>query len=163
MDVCVDLLLPKLQPMADLRHEQRHFTWEGTSYPQEPDLYRWGRHLELRKHAQPPAYVLARLPAGLYQPDWEYFVLGGDGLDLLAREVNGEEVDWEGHSLEDFLLEQLGHHARWALVYSLQCDQVDLTREVDASGLVVLLKEQLNWNRKPLGFAAWNGGPLPGP
>ncbi|MFY0576196.1 hypothetical protein ACN28S_19175 [Cystobacter fuscus] len=155
MDVCVDIFLPRLWPMAGLRQERREFMWEGVVHPQEPETYRWGRQVELRKYAQPPTHLLTRLPQGLFQNGWSYFALEGNGLDLLSREVNGQEVEWDEHPLEVFFLEQLSKNDRWAVVFSPHCDQLDFSQETTAEGFMTLLKAQLNWKQERKGFIAW--------
>lgn len=156
MDACLDLLLPRIWPMENLHHQVEQFVWGGVAYPQGPGVYRWGQHIELRRHEVCPPYLLTYLPEGLFQADWVYLTLGGKGLDLLAREVNGDEVDWGGPPFQAFLREQLSRNPNWAVIFSPHCDQIDSTLETDAAGVLTLLNKNLSRDGEQQGFAAWH-------
>lgn len=162
MDACVDILLPRLQPLEGLHRVRRDFEWGGVLHPQEPETHRWGRAVELRKYKDSdfPAFLSQHLPADLFPEGFVYFSLVGEGLDWLAREVNQRAddenpVDWGGHPLEALLFEQFSRSSSWAMTFLPHCDTLDFSRETTPGGVVALLKAQLDGSKTPQGFIAW--------
>src|SRR5262245_57759441 len=103
MDACFELLVRRLAVSEKLQHQQRTFVWGGVEYPQEPDVYRFGPHVEVVVGERIPKHILARLLPDLRDSEWVYLIIKGDALDVLESEVNDKGGRWLGDTLEDFL------------------------------------------------------------
>ncbi|HMQ05584.1 MAG TPA: hypothetical protein PKD26_16825 [Pyrinomonadaceae bacterium] len=153
LDVCFQIFVPKLRQIDGLIREQEVFTWDGTDYPQEPVIYKWGNHVELIPgDAQP--FVLELFPKSFISPEWNFFAVEGDGLWLLEDEVNGDSLDWDDNRLDDFLNLFLNQHDQWAVVFELHCDQIDNVYQLTVEECVRKLKQNLDRNREKEGFIA---------
>jgi hypothetical protein len=153
MDVLFQILLPELSHVEGLERHQAVYSWDGVDYPQEPATYRWGLHVELAPdHLQP--HIPRFLPENYIDEHWVFLEVKGDGLDLLEREVNGEEVDWHGRRLDDLLALTLKSHRRWVLIFELQEDQIDHIYELSAEQCVSKFKANLRRDIRREGFIA---------
>lgn len=82
MDVLFQIFLPALNPVAGLKSHQETFSWDGEEYPQSPVIYRWGEYVRLVPRGIQD-YIKKLLPEDYLGPDWFFFDVEGDGLELL--------------------------------------------------------------------------------
>jgi hypothetical protein len=159
MDACLELLIPNLKQSPDLLRRPQTFVWEGKEHKQGPDIHEWGQHVQAVIQQQVPPHILARLPPNLQRENWTYISVKGDGLDLLAAEVNGEETNSQGLTLESFLRSQLRQDESWVVVFEWQCDRIDEQVEVlSTDDVLQQLRQHLDWSSTVKGFLAVHHG-----
>jgi hypothetical protein len=153
MDVLFQIFLPELKPVARLEPHQDTFWWEGEEHPQGPVVYRWGTHVQLVPRGI-QEHVPRFLPEGYLGPDWVFFDVEGDGLELLWEEVRGREVDWGGRRLDDLLSRLLEQHDRWVVLFEPFSDQIDNVYRLLVQECLDKLKANLARDTGSEGFIA---------
>lgn len=153
MDALLQLIIPEIPNLPDLQRYQREFTWAGESYPQEPVTYRWGPKVELIE-SQIQSFIVDLLPENFIGPNWKVLDVGDETLDLIERDVNGEEVDWYGYKAQELLTSLLDHSDKWALIFEPYYDQIDDIFRISARESVDKLESFLNRNKERKGFIA---------
>jgi hypothetical protein len=151
MDACFEILLSTRQTLDYLEVHQETFTWGGVEYPQGEKYYLWGKYIKLVER-EIPAHIIKRLPPVYGNLQWVNFSVQGKGLDLLESEVNGEEIDWEGKSFDDFLKLILTEQAQWVVVFEWHCDRIDSLYEQNVSECISQIKNNLKWENNREGF-----------
>jgi len=154
MDVCFDLVVRTLDMDSGVRVDRRTFYWEGQEHVDPKVTYHWGPHFELVVAPRIPAHIAARLGSIVHSGAWTFVSVRGDGLDLCARELEGEEVDWQGHDLESLLRSQLKEGEDWAVVFAWECERSDERIEGNRAALVSALRANLSRLSHRKGFLA---------
>lgn len=153
MDVLFQILLPAPTQVAGLEPHQETFWWGGEEHPQGPVVYRWGEHVRLVPQGIQD-YIRKFLPEDYLGPDWVFFDVEGDGLELLWEEVRGREVDWGGRRLDDLLSRLLEQHDRWVVLFEPFSDQIDNVYRLSALECLDKLKTNLARDAGREGFIA---------
>lgn len=151
MDACFEILLSTRQTLDYLEVHQETFTWGGIEYPQGEKYYVWGKYIKLVER-EIPAHIIKRLPPAYGNLQWVNFSVQGKGLDLLESEVNGEQIDWEGKSFDDFLKLILAEQPQWVVVFEWHCDRIDSLYEQNVSECIGQIKNNLKWENNREGF-----------
>ncbi len=151
MDAFFHLMLTGLKEIDGLIVDQKIYNWDGVDYPQEPIIYRWGRYVEIVP-SQTPEYLYQLLPEGYKEKAWIGFDIQGECLDRLENEVNGEDVEWFGKSLEDILFAILTSQDRWVLIFEPSYDTIDNIYILEAVQCIQKLKEVLLWQNRTEGI-----------
>lgn len=153
MDVLFQIFLPALNPVAGLEPHQETFSWGGEEHPQGPVVHRWGEHVRLVPRGIQD-HIKKLLPEGYLGPDWVFFDVEGDRLELLWEEVRGHEVDWGDRRLDDLLSRLLERHGRWVVLFEPFSDQIDIVYRLSTQGCLDKLKANLARDTGREGFIA---------
>lgn len=153
MDALLQLLVSEIKLVDGLTIHQEVFNWGGVDYPQGPPVYHWGSYVELIPSPIQP-YIINWLPVNYKDEAWLGLDVRGNGLDLLEREVNGEQVNWMGRRLDDLLKAILIQQDRWGLIFEPNYDQLDNIYRLSIDDCVNKLKSNLRWTGKREGFIA---------
>ena len=86
--------------------------------------------------------------------EWLALDVDPETLDLFEAEVNGEEVDWGGHPLDELIRVLLTNNERWVLVFEPDYDQFEDVFRMDPDQCVVTLKTSLKRTGPRSGFVA---------
>jgi len=149
MDVSFDLVVPAVQNHPSLTHGKAIRDRLGRELP----MLTWGS-LEVTLTNELPEHIWTRLPPHMRRQGWNVLSLSGSSLDLFAMEVNGEEVDWEGPTLREFLELQLRDEIGWAAIFEWHSDQIDFEVHCSLDEFLRQLELNLLWSTKTKGFIA---------
>ena len=153
MDALLQILLPEIKQIPNLELEQRVFIWNGTGYPQEPVVYRWGPHVKLIA-SQIQQSLLRFLPDGYLTEQWVALDVNSEALDLIEAEINGEAVDWLGYSLDELIRLLLIRNDRWVLIFEPDYDRIDNVYRMQPEECISKLKAILERSGVREGFIA---------
>jgi hypothetical protein len=153
MDALLQLIIPEIPTLPDLQRYQREFSWGGETYPQEPVTYRWGPKVELIE-SETQSFIVDLLPEDFISQDWKVLDVARETLDLIERDVNGEQVDWYGYNASDLLTLLLAHSDKWVLIFEPYYDQIDHVFRISAEECLDKLKFFLNRKNERKGFIA---------
>jgi len=154
VEALLQILIPAIKQLPNLERYQRVFTWDGTEYPQEPVEYCWGPHAKLVT-SEIQQFLLSLLPAGYVTDQWVALDVDRETLDLLAAEINGQQVvDWLGLTFDDLLRLLLAEYDRWVVVFEPHYDQIDNIYRMKPEECIAKLRANLKWPGPMEGFVA---------
>src|SRR5262245_52790517 len=130
MDALLQILIPDSKVLEGLDKRQKILYWEGIAYPQEPATYHWGQYIILVPSQLQP-FVRPLLPSHYTEKVRLCLDIQGEGLDLLEREVNGEEIDWFGQNFDTVLSQILEACKSWVVIFEPHYDQIDKIYELE--------------------------------
>jgi hypothetical protein len=154
MDALLQILLPEIKQLPNLERYQRVFTWDGTEYPQEPVEYLWGPQVKLvTSHIKQSLFRF--LPRGYVTEHWVALDVDRQTLDLLAAEINGQQVvDWFGSTFDELIRRLLTQYDHWVLVFEPGYDQIDNVYRMKPEECISKLRANLKWPGPMEGFVA---------
>lgn len=144
MDDLLAILIPAIPNIPGLEKRQAVYSWGGQEYPQEPITFHWGPYVAFRT-SQLQEYLWKFLPEEYRHTNWLVLDVNEKALDMLEREVNGKEVDWDGWDIEAVLRQILSLQERWVLVFEPHYDQMDSVYHLPVTECLEKLK--LNYRR----------------
>ncbi len=145
MEISFELFLPKDVDLTMLEMKESYVTFGGEIYSQCPAIFEWNKTLSFSEHAEMAIYE--RL-LGAYVPlaDYCVYILKGNALSDLEWCVNNE-LDVENNDIFRFINTFLCKIERWAILTLIDCDQHDVTYQVDnEQQALVHMINSLRWN-----------------
>jgi hypothetical protein len=154
MDAALFILLQKKSNIPISQRDQKTIFWEGQEFPQGPPILRWGKYCSFQE-SRLAEWINNLIPVCIKHADMATYLVGGNCLDMLEKEVNGHGCDWDYHRFDDFLHEALSRSGVWAMIFLWQWDQIDFVEESTVDGAVSRLKQNLNWSTQRQGFICY--------
>lgn len=156
MEVCFDILVPRKVVESAPALQEICSTWGGEKFSQDPKRYGLEGSVSFTERAL-PRHIERHIPSHFGVSAWQCLSLDGGALSLWERVINSKEAD-DGHvPLKDFLNEFLRPLENWAVVFELNCDQIDHIYEMNCEDLIKKIDEILCWKNQPEGFIALRG------
>ena len=160
MDVCFDILIPRLPQLDGLEYKQPTFTWNGVSYPQGEGKFHWGQFVELLE-MEIPLHLRKYIPDEFGRDNWRAFEVQGLCLSMWRLEVKEFDnewqpfnVDWKGKSIEDFLRALLSQCDRWVVVFELFGGHIDSVYAMSVEECLQHLRKNIGFESEIEGFVA---------
>jgi hypothetical protein len=151
MHVCLDLVIPRNFSSQFKELVEEYAAWGDGSFRQDPPRYCWRDSVCLVERSI-PAHIERLLPAEFTGDDMMFLSLEGAGLDEWEHVLNSKEGDLGQIPLRDMLLALFPALDRWALVFDLNCDQIDNVYSLSPHQLVEKIESVLTWGRDEEGF-----------
>lgn len=152
-DSCFEILLPEFVQIEGLECKQKTFSWDGVKYPQGSPIFQWGEYVEIAP-TPIPRHLEMHLPANYIDERWICLSIRGKGLELLAQEVNGVLINWNGKSLIQIIELLISKSNKWVFVFELFCDQIDSSYILNVNEVLLRFQENLKYSNNPEGFIA---------
>lgn len=154
MEVCFDLLIPKMAFSDGFLLQEQLLAWGDESLSQAPRRFTYNDKVKFKLQTI-PEYLLGYIPSELNVTDWACLSLECDALEDWEKSVNdlSYQLPVGLKCLLDNLLELLN---QWVVIFELNCDQIDNVYQMDKSMLLEKIEVVLNWNNQPEGFVAWH-------
>lgn len=154
MEVCFDLIIPETATSSGSLLSEELVGWGGEQFSQDPPKYK-GLGVVTFTRRPIPEHITRYLPKDLNVSDWVYLSLDEGFLCDWEKGINRSNGEMPEVPLKLFLSQLLKELENWAIVFELNCDQIDGVYQLSSSGLLGKIEEILDWNNEPEGFIAW--------
>ncbi len=151
MNVCLDLVIPKTFSTQFKELVEQYVNWGGGRFRQDPPVYCWRNSVCLVER-DIPAHIERLLPSGFILGEMLFLSLEGCGVEEWEKVLNSNEGGNLVVPLRDMLLSMLPVLNKWALVFDLNCDQIDNVYSFTPHQLVAKIESVLTWGRDEEGF-----------
>lgn len=154
MEVCFDLIVPEAATNSSSLLSEELVGWGDEKFSQDPPRYK-GMGVVAFTRRPIPEHIAHYLPKDFDVSDWAYLSLDEGFLGDWENAINRSDGVMPEVPLKLFLSQLLGKLDNWAIVFELDCDQIDGVYQLSSSGLIGKIEEVLNFNNEPEGFIAW--------
>ncbi|RUO31140.1 hypothetical protein [Aliidiomarina soli] len=154
MEVCFDLIIPEVLTNEGSLLSEELIGWGDEQFSQDPPKYKGIGSVTFTRRPI-PEHITRYLPKDLDVSDWIYLSLEQEALGAWEDAINRGDGVMAEVPLKQFLSQLLKKLDNWAIVFELNCDQIDEVYRLSSSGLLRKIEETLNWNNDPEGFIAW--------
>ena|SRR6478735_1962471 len=154
MDVCFDVLIPRISLPKLTNFKEQMVSWGGEYLAQDPPRFSW-RSLAFTKRPM-PNHIVRLMPPDFSISDMDFFSLDGDGIQQWEERANSDFVGAdEKILLRDFLGEILPELDKYAIVFEIDCDRVDDVVRLDSQKVIERINSELHWTSESKGFIGW--------
>jgi len=140
MDACLEIIIDSEKLPEGVISEASNQSAFGVI--DNDGIYFWGDYVKVQQ-IDMPKHILTKLPDEYDKLNLNIYSVSGDCLDMLAREANGEPVNWDGNSLLDLVNKMLESSKKWAIVFEPNCDTIHYVKEYMRDDVLDLLKTNL--------------------
>jgi len=157
MEVCFDLLIPKIPSDDSFLFLEEKIEWGGEFLSQDPQKFCWKNQIVFCRR-EPPTHILSLVTPNLDVSGWEYLTLETDAIERWEASINSSsaEDELEEIFLKVFLSNLLPRLDSWVVVFEYNCDQIDNIYKLNLDELILKVESILDWKNNPEGFIAWH-------
>lgn len=154
MNVCFDLLVSR-DFFAEFSELKEQFVeWGGDAFKQDPSRFVWGNSVFFTER-KIPSHIAELLPPVMPVQDMTFLSLDGDAIVAWETAANSADVAIAAVPLRNLLLSMLPKLSQWAVVFDVNCDQIDNVYRLDPGQVIEKIDSNLLWTRDPEGFIGY--------